>query len=62
MIFAIFGANQIQQTSIDNKSFHCFQQKYAVYNIMSHRLTHIPLNEEETNKILAIGIENGYKN
>jgi hypothetical protein len=33
---------------------------------MSHRLTHIPLNEEdyneETTKILAIGIENGYKN
>jgi hypothetical protein len=33
---------------------------------MSHRLTHIPLNEEdyneERNKILAIGIENGYKN
>jgi hypothetical protein len=33
---------------------------------MSHRLTHIPLNEEdyneEKNKCLAIGIENGYKN
>jgi hypothetical protein len=52
---------------IDNKSFHCFQHKYAVYNTISHlSLTHIFLNEEdyneERNTILATGIENGYKN
>jgi hypothetical protein len=49
---------------ISSKSFHSFQHKNAAFNSMAHRLTHVPMDEEnyteKRNNISKLGSENGY--
>jgi hypothetical protein len=63
--FKIYRKPTSTNRYISSKSFHSFQHKNAAFNSMAHRLTHIPLTDdnylEERNNILNFGLKNGYE-